>query len=71
MALPKRVLTPENHAKTIIEERPVPRALRDLNFKVPHAFKKRFALRAVEDDMSQVELLRRAFDAYEQLDGGQ
>jgi hypothetical protein len=64
MALPKRQLTPENAAEPILE-RCATQDLRNLNFKVPPEFRKRFARRAVEDDLSQVELLRRAFAAYE------
>lgn len=70
MALPKRQLTPENAAEPILESTAVPlRDLRNLNFKVPPEFRKRFARRALEDDLSQVELLRRAFEAYESLQG--
>ena len=37
----------------------------DLNFKVPDVFRKRFRLRAAEEDINYVELLYRAFEAWE------
>jgi len=73
MALPKktkRALTPENTAEPILDEDSnAARVLRNLNFKVPPDFRKRFALRAVKDDVSQVELLKRALEAYERQQG--
>lgn len=71
MALPKRQLTPENTAAPILDEsNGTARVLRNLNFKVPPEFRKRFARRALEDDLSQVELLRRALEAYERQQSG-
>jgi hypothetical protein len=35
----------------------------DLNFKVPDGFRRRFKIRAAEEGITGVELLRRMFDA--------
>lgn len=35
----------------------------DLNFKVPDSFRRRFKIRAAEEGITGVELLRRMFDA--------
>lgn len=40
----------------------------DLNFKVPESFRKRFKIRAAQEGISGVELLRRIFDG-EETDG--
>lgn len=37
----------------------------DLNFKVPVAFRRRFKQLALDADLKNVQLLRRALDAYE------
>lgn len=41
-----------------------PQELRPLNFRVPNSFKKEFKQKAVALDISMVELLRRAFEHY-------
>ncbi len=63
MALPKRELTAtQSHEPVLTPE--AKRTLRDLNFKVPPDFKKDFARQAVEEEVSQVELLRRMWKVY-------
>ncbi|OCB03116.1 hypothetical protein BBC27_09725 [Acidithiobacillus ferrivorans] len=44
--------------KPISEEKLV-----DLNFKVPDSFRRRFKIRAAEEGITGVEMLRRMFDA--------
>ncbi len=41
----------------------------DLNFKVPAAFRRRFKRLAVDADLKNVQLLRRAVEAYERVQG--
>ena len=42
----------------------------DLNFKVPADFRKRFKRLAVDADLKNVQLLRRAVEAYERAQSG-
>ena len=42
----------------------------DLNFKVPAEFRQRFKRLAVDADLKNVQLLRRAVEAYERALGG-
>ena len=45
-------------------------ALVDLNFKVPAEFRRRFKRLAVDADLKNVQLLRRAVEAYERARRG-
>ncbi len=83
MALPKRQLTPDNDTEETVlggapeqtqqrtspEETEAARVLRNLNFKVPPSFRKRFKDRANAEDIPGVELLKRALEAYERQQG--
>jgi hypothetical protein len=42
----------------------------DLNFKVPAEFRQRFKRLAVDADLKNVQLLRRAIEAYERAQSG-
>lgn len=49
-----------------LQRRPAPRAsLVDLNFKVPADFRRHFKRLALDADLKNVQLLRRAVEAYE------
>ena len=57
---------PEDSAPTPIQRGTMPRAsLVDLNFKVPADFRRHFKQLALDADLKNVQLLRRAIEAYE------
>ena len=47
----------------------VSETLVDLNFKVPAEFRRRFKQLALDGDLKNVQLLRRAVEAYERMHG--
>ena len=63
-AKPKESAEPKPTPPVAADDRPVA-----LNFTVPRSFRRRFKRLALELDVSQVELLRRAFELLERESG--
>ena len=66
LALDASTILATKHKPTAFQRRKPPRAaLVDLNFKVPAEFRMHFKRLALEAQLKNVQLLRRAIEAYE------